>query len=417
MATLEPGNSSVSLLSSACSDDEPCCLEWEEWQGDMPFWQHAAAGSIAGVVEHILIFPLDTVKTHMQALCPTQRTTTLRIIKCILGKAGPSGFFRGLSAIATGCIPAHAVLFSVYEYSKRALGMRIGEHNPAKAAVCGVMSTLSHDIILTPMDVLKQRMQLGSYQSTYKCFGHTLRREGPSALLRSLPTTLAMNIPFGAALVATNESLKILLQNTQGNCLYVYFLSAGLSAGLAAALTNPLDVVKTRLQTQNLLVENCPSKAYARSCQYRKSNSVLRLFNSAHCTCLAGVRASFPAQSVSPPVSRLVKTDWKPMFSLNRLASYNSLSVCRRNLSMCGREGNVFQQIYKQGGFKSMSSYAASAPPIYQGFWSTARMILKEEGMMGFWKGVVPRVAVMAPSAALCWGSYETAKHFFLKIQ
>eukprot|EP00913_Durusdinium_trenchii_P007361 g6920.t1 len=41
--------------------------QWEEWDASSPLWKHAVAGSCAGVMEHIGMYPLDTVKTHMQA--------------------------------------------------------------------------------------------------------------------------------------------------------------------------------------------------------------------------------------------------------------------------------------------------------------------------------------------------------------
>ena len=40
--------------------------EWEEWDGISPFWVHCVAGSFAGVAEHVLVYPLDTVRTHIQ---------------------------------------------------------------------------------------------------------------------------------------------------------------------------------------------------------------------------------------------------------------------------------------------------------------------------------------------------------------
>ena len=46
-------------------------LEWEEWDGRSPFIHHCIAGSIAGLAEHTLLYPFDTVKTHMQAYCST----------------------------------------------------------------------------------------------------------------------------------------------------------------------------------------------------------------------------------------------------------------------------------------------------------------------------------------------------------
>jgi len=42
--------------------------DWEEWDGRSPFWAHCVAGSLAGVAEHAAIYPLDTVRTHIQGM-------------------------------------------------------------------------------------------------------------------------------------------------------------------------------------------------------------------------------------------------------------------------------------------------------------------------------------------------------------
>merc|ERR1711865_911205 len=80
---------------------------------------------------------------------------------------------------------------------------------------------------------------------------------GVKALFRSMPTTLAMNMPFGTVLVASNESLKQSMgldQPSAGRMAFpLYFASAGISGALAAMATHPLDVIKTRMQTQNCL--------------------------------------------------------------------------------------------------------------------------------------------------------------------
>ena len=40
-------------------------LDWESNAQRIPFKCHMLAGSCAGVVEHTIVFPLDTVKTSM----------------------------------------------------------------------------------------------------------------------------------------------------------------------------------------------------------------------------------------------------------------------------------------------------------------------------------------------------------------
>merc|ERR1719498_1092883 len=96
--------------------------DWEEWDQRTPWWKHAVAGSCAGVTEHIGMYPLDTIKTHMQALRPEGqgRARLSQVIRQISSESS-LGFMRGASAIASGCIPAHVALFTSYEYCKERL--------------------------------------------------------------------------------------------------------------------------------------------------------------------------------------------------------------------------------------------------------------------------------------------------------
>lgn len=110
-------------------------------------------------------------------------------------------------------------------------------------------------MFLTPFDVVKQRMQLGYYKNVLHCIRTIMKTEGLGALYTSFPTTLMMNIPFGAVMMAVNESMKKIL-NPDGRFSTASSMISGSVAGaIAAAMTNPLDVIKTRLQTQNL--EHC----------------------------------------------------------------------------------------------------------------------------------------------------------------
>lgn len=43
-------------------------LDWEANAHNIPIHLHMIAGSVAGITEHSLMFPFDTVKTSMQAV-------------------------------------------------------------------------------------------------------------------------------------------------------------------------------------------------------------------------------------------------------------------------------------------------------------------------------------------------------------
>jgi len=318
-----PSSSGVQCSStSAFADPQTAAAEtyeWEEWDCRTPFWKHAVAGSSAGVMEHVAMYPADTIKTRMQAL-PVEPGKplpgVLSTFSLVVREQGALGHMRGCFAIGVGCVPAHIGLFGTLEFAKSRV-MDRGEHQPLRAAFCGATATVVHDAIITPTDVVKQRLQLGRYSGALDCVKSMWRQEGLRGFYRSLPTTLISECPFHGVLVASNESLKVLFKldertgSTSASSACCYFASAGVSGILATLVTQPLDVVKTRLQTQ------------------------------------------------------IVDTS---------------------------SHGDVVVR--------------------YKGLRSAVRIIYADEGPRGFFRGTLPRMFFAAPSAAMCWGTYEVIKSF-----
>ena len=79
------------------------------------------------------------------------------------------------------------------------------------SAIAGALASVAHDAVMTPLDVLKQRMQLGLYPRPYVAFRSILKNEGFGALYASYFTTILMNIPNAAVLVVTNDWMKSIL--------------------------------------------------------------------------------------------------------------------------------------------------------------------------------------------------------------
>jgi len=228
--------------------------DWEEWDGSFPFVHHMIAGSTAGLMEHFALYPVDTFKTHLQVRASAASSSTA-LCRELLAERGFIGLWRGCSTMFMGCIPAHAAYFSIFEKVKTLTGADLPGHHPLGAAAAGSAASVAHDGILTPMDVCKQRMQLGLHQSVMGCIRDVSAKEGAGAFFRSLPTTLAMNVPYAAALVTANETFKTMLTADDAPPSIGVFLASGAGAGAAAALiTNPMDVVKTRLQTPQQLL-------------------------------------------------------------------------------------------------------------------------------------------------------------------
>ncbi|GAV76878.1 Mito_carr domain-containing protein [Cephalotus follicularis] len=242
-----------------------------ETHDGLHFWQFMIAGSIAGCTEHLAMFPVDTLKTRMQALGgagPARPTGVHQALTSILKLEGPAVLYRGIGAMGLGAGPAHAVYFSVYETCKEYLSG--GDPNNSVAhAVSGVCATVTSDAVLTPMDVVKQRLQLKSspYKGVVDCVRRVMVEEGVGAFYVSYRTTVVMNAPFTAVHFATYEAAKRGLvgvadpETASDERLVVHATAGAVAGALAAAVTTPLDVVKTQLQCQGV----CGCERYSSS--------------------------------------------------------------------------------------------------------------------------------------------------------
>nr|GMD29223.1 mitoferrin-like [Ipomoea batatas] len=224
------------------------------------FWEFMVAGSIAGMVEHMAMFPVDTVKTQMQAVgfCPIKSVGIRHAVQSILKSEGFAGFYRGIGAMALGAGPAHAVYFSVYELCKETFSGG-NPNNSAAHAASGVCATVASDAVFTPMDMVKQRLQLSSspYKGVFDCVRRVLKEEGFKTFYASYKTTVLMNAPYTAVHFATYEGAKrglmeISPENARDERLIVHATAGAAAGGFAALFTTPFDVVKTQLQCQVL---------------------------------------------------------------------------------------------------------------------------------------------------------------------
>lgn len=255
-------------------------IDYEALPQDASLTAHLIAGAFAGIMEHTVMFPIDSLKTRMQmagnAGITNQLSSTINatsgvvsLISKISASEGAYALWRGVSSVFLGAGPAHAVYFSVFEATKTALVNTLttlphsnklvtDENHPLIASCAGIAATTASDALMTPFDVLKQRMQ--AYTSTSPKKSITLaetaldayRKEGFAAFYVSYPTTLFTNIPFAAMNFGFYEySLSILNPTNQYNP-YLHCVSGGIAGGIAAALTNPFDCIKTTLQTRGV---------------------------------------------------------------------------------------------------------------------------------------------------------------------
>jgi len=224
---------------------------------------YMVSGAVAGIMEHCVMYPVDSIKTRMQCLVPHKNAVYSSLFDAMRKIRADEGIFRtwrGINAVLMGAGPAHALYFSTYEGTKMLLGNRgTGGHYPLQNAAAGVVATLFHDGIMNPVEVVKQRMQMynSPYSNIRQCATAIFRAEGIPAFYRSFTTSLTMNLPFQCTHFVTYEFIRETLNPAGGYDPKTHLLAGATAGGLAAAITTPLDVAKTLLNTQEERVVCC----------------------------------------------------------------------------------------------------------------------------------------------------------------
>lgn len=82
------------------------------------------------------------------------------------------------------------------------------------------------------------------------CARYVFRTEGLRAFYVSYPTTLSMTVPFTALQFLAYESISTSMNPKKVYDPVTHCAAGAVAGGFAAALTTPMDVVKTMLQTR-----------------------------------------------------------------------------------------------------------------------------------------------------------------------
>lgn len=246
------------------------------------------AGALAGISEHVVMYPVDSIKTRMQVVSTTASSnlgnqiykTMTSTFREVYTTEGIKRLWKGVSSVFMGAGPAHAVYFGTYEITKEAFGGNQQGQQILATGAAGSTATIASDALMNPFDVIKQRMQIqGSPHKTALSAARSVyAAEGLRAFYISYPTTLMMSIPFTAVQFSTYEELKRLANPTNEYSPLTHMICGGISGAFGAAVTTPLDVCKTLLQTKGSSkdpeIRNCNGMLEACKLIYRTNGFI-----------------------------------------------------------------------------------------------------------------------------------------------
>ncbi|XP_064431316.1 electrogenic aspartate/glutamate antiporter SLC25A13, mitochondrial isoform X3 [Mirounga angustirostris] len=260
-----------------------------------------------------------------------------------------------------------------------------------------------------PIDLVKTRMQnqrsTGSfvgelmYKNSFDCFKKVLRYEGFFGLYRGLLPQLLGVAPEKAIKLTVNDFVRDKFMSKDGSVpLAAEILAGGCAGGSQVIFTNPLEIVKIRLQVAGEITTGPRVSALsvvrdlgffgiykgAKACFLRDIP-----FSAIYFPCYAHVKASFASEGgqVSPGSLLLAGA----IAGMPAASLVTPADVIKTRLQVAARAGQT----------------------TYSGVMDCFRKILREEGPKALWKGAGARVFRSSPQFGVTLLTYELLQRWF----
>ncbi|XP_068668703.1 uncharacterized protein [Aristolochia californica] len=207
----------------------------------------ALAGGLACALSTSLLHPIDTMKTRVQA-----STLSFPELVSKLPQIGIQGLYRGSIPAILGQFSSHGLRTGIFEASKLVLvnvAPKLSEIQvQSLASFC---STILGTAVRIPCEVLKQRLQAGIFDNVGEAIVGTIQQDGFKGFFRGTGATLCREVPLYVAGMCLYEESKKAAQHLLNRDLEPWetIVVGALSGGIAAVVTTPFDVMKTRMMT------------------------------------------------------------------------------------------------------------------------------------------------------------------------
>lgn len=232
-----------------------------------PWTRSLLAGALAGLTVDFSLYPLDTIKTRLQSNLSSINHGSILPRHTALGTL--RSIYAGLPSAMLGSMPSAASFFVVYDTLKRR--MITPTTSPTTQSYVHMLASSLGEVaacaIRVPTEVVKQRAQAGLFGgkssaafadilNLRKSAGYTtmvreLYRGGNVTIMREIPFTI-LQFTMWEQMKRSWSERQTLRHGREGGLVTAgeSALFGSLSGGVAAGLTTPLDVLKTRIMLE-----------------------------------------------------------------------------------------------------------------------------------------------------------------------
>ncbi|KAM3861629.1 mitochondrial glutathione transporter SLC25A39-like [Diretmus argenteus] len=207
-----------------------------------------------GLMDHIYVCQNGASCTSWYKT-PTYFSGTLDAFVKITRHEGPRALWSGLPPTLVMVVPATVIYFTCYDQLRDFLKYHLGFQGSHVPLVAGGLARLGAVTVISPLELVRTKMQSRqlSYGELRMCIRSAVAQDGLLSLWRGWGPTVLRDVPFSALYWFNYELVKARLceQSRVSQATFsISFTAGAVSGAVAAVLTLPFDVVKTRRQIQ-----------------------------------------------------------------------------------------------------------------------------------------------------------------------
>ncbi|XP_072993960.1 nicotinamide adenine dinucleotide transporter 2, mitochondrial-like [Typha latifolia] len=300
----------------------------------------------------------------------------------------------------------------------------------AKDLLCNALAGGSAGAIaatfVCPLDVIKTRFQVHGLPEMDPSSRHgsvivsslqqIVKNEGLRGLYRGLTPTIVALLPNWAVYFTVYNQLKFFLRSHDDGddqlSIGANVIAASAAGAATAITTNPIWVVKTRLQTQGMRPGVVPYRSMSSALRRIAHEEGIQGFYSGLLPSLAGVShvaIQFPAYEKIK--SYLAKKDNTTVDKLSpgRVAVASSLSKVVASTMTYPHEV-IRSRLQEQGQARN------NAADQYSGVVDCIKKVFRKEGIAGFYRGCATNLLRTTPTAVITFTSYEMIQRFLQQV-
>jgi len=185
-------------------------------------------------------------------------------VKHVVRAEGLKGLWKGAGTTILIGVPSATLYMVTYDHLLHSIFPLFVAPSASTPLFAGITARTFTSAVASPLELIRTNLQStpssssnpNTLRSVMSSIANLVQKQGPTSLWKGLSATLWRDVPFSGLYWANYEGLKLWFNRNGREGTSVAFACGAISGTVAALVTSPFDVLKTRRQA---LIMSTPS--------------------------------------------------------------------------------------------------------------------------------------------------------------